>query len=57
MTTPVLDLGPAARLLFLWADAEAMRQQLLTGCVIATPAPALRDDVSTDEITPVAIMS
>ena len=57
MTTHVLDLGPAARLLFLWADAEAMRQQLLTGGVIATPAPVLRDDVSTDEITPVAIMS
>ncbi|MDB5895878.1 MAG: leuC [Rhodoferax sp.] len=57
MTTSLLDLGVAPRLLFLWADAEAMGQQLLTGTVAARPTGALRDDVSTDEITPVAIMS
>ncbi|MBI5276693.1 MAG: 3-isopropylmalate dehydratase [Burkholderiales bacterium] len=43
-------------ILFLVDDAHAMREQL-AGRWLATPPAQLRDDVSTDEITPVHIMS
>ncbi|MDB5850362.1 MAG: 3-isopropylmalate dehydratase [Rhodoferax sp.] len=57
MTPATLDLGPQPRVLFLSADAEPMRRQLAGEPLAADTAGALRDDVSTDEITPVAIMS
>jgi len=40
----------ADRLLYLFDDSEAMRIQLAGECV--DPGPMLRDNVSTDEITP-----
>ncbi len=59
MTSPTryLPLGDSPRMLFLCADADSMHEQM-AGPQLARPqAGALRDDVSTDEITPVAIMS
>jgi 3-isopropylmalate/(R)-2-methylmalate dehydratase large subunit len=58
MTHPfAIDFGPQARLLLLTREAGPMREQL-AGCRLAlADAPTLADDVSTDEITPVAIMS
>src|SRR3954470_1303885 len=45
------------RILFLAQSAAAMRAQLAGAQLTLTQAGALRDDVSTDEITPVRIMS
>jgi 3-isopropylmalate/(R)-2-methylmalate dehydratase large subunit len=54
-----LDLGGQPRILFLTTDAKVLQSQMQGG---VTPRATdimglLRDDVSTDEITPVAIMS
>jgi 3-isopropylmalate/(R)-2-methylmalate dehydratase large subunit len=57
MTAHFLDLGAAPRVLFLATDPALIRAQLAGGRVTPAQAGALRDDVSTDEITPVRIMS
>ena len=59
MTRPIhyLPLGDSPRILFLCADAASMRRQMAGAQLTRAEAGALRDDVSTDEITPVAIMS
>ena len=57
MTTPSLDLGPRPRLLFLSEDPSIVARQLAGERVARAGAGALRHDVSTDEITPVAILS
>jgi 3-isopropylmalate/(R)-2-methylmalate dehydratase large subunit len=57
MTTELLDLGPRPRVLFLSHDARAIARQMQGAALTREEAGALRDDVSTDEITPVAIMS
>ena len=54
MSSPTLAPG---RILFLSADADAMRRQLAGETLDLPSAGPLRDDVSTDEITPVAILS
>lgn len=54
--TDVLQLGPAPRILFLSDSSDAMRAQL-AGALPALAGLTLRDDVSTDEITPVGILS
>jgi 3-isopropylmalate/(R)-2-methylmalate dehydratase large subunit len=56
-TSALLDLGPAPKILFLCDDAAAITRQLAGERVALANASRLRDDVSTDEITPVAIMS
>jgi 3-isopropylmalate/(R)-2-methylmalate dehydratase large subunit len=45
------------RILYLCADAQLVRRQLAGERLTRAQAGALRDDISTDEITPVAIMS
>jgi 3-isopropylmalate/(R)-2-methylmalate dehydratase large subunit len=55
--TPLLDLGPAPRLLFLCTDPALVRAQLAGARLTPAQAGALRDDVSTDEITPVPVLS
>lgn len=57
MTSDTLDLGPAPRVLFLAADAGRVRAQLAGERLTRAQAGALRDDISTDEITPVRIMA
>lgn len=57
MTTSSLDLGPRPRLLFLSEDPSIVARQLAGERLGRAAAGALRHDVSTDEITPVAIMS
>jgi len=57
MTAAVLSLGARPRLLFLTEDAEAVRAQLAGAQLTRAQAGALRDDISTDEISPVRIMS
>ena len=57
MTHDLLELGPAPRILFLSTDAQVMRRQLAGERLTLDDAGALRDDISTDEITPVHIMS
>ena len=52
-----LDLGAAPRVLFLAQDSALVREQLAGRSVTRAQAGALRDDISTDEITPVRIMS
>jgi 3-isopropylmalate/(R)-2-methylmalate dehydratase large subunit len=52
-----LELGPTPRILYLANDPDVVRRQLAGERVMLEQAGALRDDVSTDEITPVAIMS
>lgn len=52
-----LDLGGSPRILFLARDAALVREQLAGRRLTRAQAGALRDDVSTDEITPVRIMS
>jgi 3-isopropylmalate/(R)-2-methylmalate dehydratase large subunit len=52
-----LDLGRAPRILFLAQDAALVRAQCAGRQLIAAEAGPLRDDISTDEITPVRIMS
>ena len=55
MTT--LDLGATPRLLFLTEDPGAVRRQLAGERLTHAQAGALRHDISTDEISPVAILS
>lgn len=59
MTIPPrrLPLGRRPLILFLCADGALMREQMAGRQLTRGQAGALRDDVSTDEITPVAIMS
>ncbi len=57
MTHDVLDLGACPRLLFLAQDPVTVRRQLAGEALSLAEAGELRHDVSTDEITPVAIMS
>ena len=58
MTHPTtLALGPNPRILFLSADPQALRAPAGRRQLTLDQAGALRDDVSTDEITPVHIMS
>lgn len=52
-----LDLGAAPRILFLADDPQRVRRQLAGERLTREAAGALRHDVSTDEISPVAIMS
>lgn len=52
-----LDLGRAPRILFLAQDASLMRAQCAGRRLTPAQAWPLRDDISTDEITPVRIMS
>lgn len=52
-----LDLGPAPRLLFLSRSGNAVRAQIAGARMDRAAAGALRDDISTDEITPVRILS
>jgi 3-isopropylmalate/(R)-2-methylmalate dehydratase large subunit len=49
--------GSRPRVLFLTTDARAMREQMAGRDLTLAQAGVLRDDVSTDEITPVHIMS
>lgn len=55
MNTPFI--APDARMLFLCQDAGLLRRQLGGERLGFSQVGALRDDVSTDEITPVAILS
>ncbi|TFZ07802.1 aconitase family protein [Ramlibacter humi] len=57
MTTDSLDLGRAPRVLFLSGDPQPVRRQLAGERLQLAQAAPLRHDVSTDEITPVAILS
>lgn len=52
-----LDLGAAPRMLFLAQSAAAVRAQRAGEQLTLAAAGPLRVDVSTDEITPVRIMS
>lgn len=56
-STHSLPLGDRPRILFLCADPALVLRQMAGQLLTRTEAAALRDDVSTDEITPVAIMS
>jgi 3-isopropylmalate/(R)-2-methylmalate dehydratase large subunit len=53
----VLALGAQPRILFLSQDGAVLRRQLAGERLSREQAGALRDDVSTDEISPVRIMS
>lgn len=55
--TSTLALGAQPRLLFLARDPALLRAQLSGRQLTLAEAGPLRDDVSTDEITPVRIMS
>jgi 3-isopropylmalate/(R)-2-methylmalate dehydratase large subunit len=58
MTIPThFAAGPGHRVLFLSANPQAMREQMAGRDLTLNQAGLLRDDVSTDEITPVHIMS
>ena len=57
MTIDILDLGPAPRVLYLAARADIVRAQLGGERLSRAQVGALRDDISTDEITPVRIMA
>lgn len=57
MNAPVLAFGPQPRILFLADDPLLVRRQLAGERVALRDVPALRHDISTDEISPVAIMS
>lgn len=57
MTAAFLDLGPAPRVLYLADDPGTVRRQLAGERLAREQAGTLRSDVSTDEISPVAIMS
>ncbi len=52
-----LDLGTAPRILFFSQDGDAVRAQLAGERLTRAQAGPLRDDISTDEITPVRILS
>ena len=53
----VLFSGRTARILYLAQDPALVRRQLAGERLDRAQAGALRDDISTDEITPVAILS
>ena len=53
----VLAFGAQPRLLFLARDPDALRAQLAGRQLARAEAGPLRDDISTDEISPVRIMS
>src|SRR5438128_241721 len=53
----VLDLGPQPRVLYLSTDPSLVRRQLAGERLTRASAGELRNDVSTDEITPVALLS
>jgi 3-isopropylmalate/(R)-2-methylmalate dehydratase large subunit len=55
--TASLNLGPQPRILFLTEAAALVREQLAGRRLSRQEAGALRDDISTDEITPVRILS
>lgn len=55
--TPLLSGGRPPRILFLSSDAGVVRRQLAGERIARADAGPLRDDVSTDEITPVRILS
>jgi 3-isopropylmalate/(R)-2-methylmalate dehydratase large subunit len=57
MNEPTLGLGPKPRILFLASECRVMQAQMAGQQLTLQQAGLLRDDVSTDEITPVAIMS
>jgi 3-isopropylmalate/(R)-2-methylmalate dehydratase large subunit len=57
MTSATLDFGASPRILYLADDPERVRRQLAGERLARAEAGALRHDVSTDEISPVAIMS
>jgi 3-isopropylmalate/(R)-2-methylmalate dehydratase large subunit len=52
-----LSFGAQPRILFLARDAQRVRAQLAGQCISRAQAGPLRDDVSTDEISPVRILS
>ena len=54
---PTLDFGATPRILHLSRRADAVRAQLGGQRLTLAQAGPLRDDVSTDEITPVRILS
>jgi 3-isopropylmalate/(R)-2-methylmalate dehydratase large subunit len=54
---PSLDFGAAPRILYLSRGVEAIRAQLGGQRLTLEQAGPLRDDISTDEITPVRILS
>ena len=51
------DLGPQPRVLYLSSDPELVRRQLAGERLTRAQAGELRNDVSTDEITPAALLS
>jgi len=55
--TTVIDLGPQPRILYLADDPAVVRRQLEGDRLRRNQAGLLRNDVSTDEISPVHIMS
>ncbi|MGB3288695.1 MAG: aconitase family protein [Burkholderiaceae bacterium] len=57
MTAPTLLRDRQPRLLFLSQSAELIAAQLQGQALTLAQAAPLRDDISTDEITPVAIMT
>jgi len=57
MTPQTLDLGTAPRILYLADDPQVVRRALGGERLTRAQAGSLRNDVSTDEISPVAIMS
>jgi len=57
MSLTSLDLGAAPRILYLADDPQGIRRQLAGERLTREEAGALRNDVSTDEISPVAILS
>jgi 3-isopropylmalate/(R)-2-methylmalate dehydratase large subunit len=57
MTSFTLDFGAAPRILYLADDPGVVRRVLAGERLTRAQAGALRHDVSTDEISPVAIMS
>ena len=53
----VLNLGGTPRILFLARDGDTVRAQLAGRALSLQQAGPLRDDVSTDEITPLPILT
>jgi 3-isopropylmalate/(R)-2-methylmalate dehydratase large subunit len=56
-SSPVFSAGVLPRILYLTTDPTAMQAQLAGRRLTPDQAGSLRDDISTDEITPVRIMS
>ena len=57
MTPTTLNLGASPRILFLSQSAAAVRAQLAGRALQLADAAPLRDDVSTDEISPVPMLT